>query len=76
MKKFLFSAVALIGFTVVSYGANTVEKVEVLAVSDPRSICEKLREFVYQMILPCMEDEQAACELATLVEDTCMEGKL
>ncbi len=25
MKKFLFSAVALIGFTVASYGANTVE---------------------------------------------------
>ena len=25
MKKFLFSAVALIGFTVASYGANTAE---------------------------------------------------
>lgn len=42
MKKFLFSAVALIGFTVASYGANTVEVNESLLVeasSDPCSDC-------------------------------------
>lgn len=81
MKKFLFSAVALIGFTVASYGANTVDKVEVkevllveekaevLAISD--HICVELREIVYEILLFLEFDENEACESATALMDIC-----
>lgn len=48
VKKFIFSAVALIGFTVASYGANTVEKVEVHEVVSSSEI--SIEEF------PCTEE--------------------
>ena len=42
VKKFLFSAIALIGFTVASYGANTVEIVNLTA-EEKEEVIEKKR---------------------------------
>ncbi len=59
MKKFLFSAVALVGFTVASYGANTVE-VEVnesllveekVELSSDRDKCTTVAKLAYDLFL-------------------------
>ncbi len=76
----MFSAVALIGFTVASYGANTVEvevnenllveeKVEVLVASD--HICVEIREVIYELLLLLEFDDNEACEAATALQDIC-----
>ncbi len=61
MKKFLFSAIALLGMTVASYGANTVGEVEKIEfkqtlrseITEPLNNIIQFKNFCLEKTKPC-----------------------
>ena len=78
MKKFLFSAVALIGFTVASYGANTVEvevkeNLLVEVTSDPCSDCYlDFNRNVNVLTMAGLANEKYAIKAIEAIFDDCV----